>query len=54
VGLERWPDHQRLHYEAAVLFEHRLGDPARALVHARALGDDHRLTRLAAKLATSS
>jgi len=49
-GLAAWPDEPRLHYEAAVLYEHRLRDPERALVHARRLGDERRLTRLRARL----
>jgi uncharacterized protein len=50
-GLARWPAQPRLHYEAAVLYEHRLGDPQRALVHARALADRRREQRLLARLA---
>lgn len=52
IGLGRWPQHEHLHYEAAVLYEHRLGDPARAVPHARALADDHRLARLQSKLSS--
>ena len=51
AGLVRWPHDARLHYEAAVLFEHRLRDPDRALVHASALGDAPRVARLQARLA---
>jgi len=40
-GADPW-----LHLESAILFEHRLGDPRRALVHAHALGDGHRIARL--------
>lgn len=50
LGLDRWPADARLHYEAAVLYEHRLGQPRRALVHARALGDPRRIQRLEARL----
>jgi uncharacterized protein len=53
-GLARWPTQPRLHYEAAVLYEHRLGDPQRALVHARALADRRREQRLLARLARSN
>ncbi len=38
------------HLEAAILYEHRLGDPRRALVHAQALGDAHRSARLRARV----
>ena len=41
------------HYEAAVLHEHRLTDLDRAVAHARALGDGHRLQRLQRKLETA-
>lgn len=50
VGLERWPDEPRLHYEAAVLYEHRLDDPLQALHHARRLGDERRIVRLTTRL----
>lgn len=50
VGLQRWPDEPRLHYEAAVLHEHRLDDPLQALHHARRLGDARRVARLTARL----
>jgi uncharacterized protein YprB with RNaseH-like and TPR domain len=50
LGLDRWPDDPRLHYEAAVLYEHRLGEFGRALVHARALGDPRRIRRLEDRL----
>jgi len=39
------------HLEAAILYEHRLGDPRRALAHALELGDGHRAARLRARLA---
>jgi hypothetical protein len=51
AGLARWPRDARLHYEAAVLFEHRLRDPGRALMHASILGDARRIARLRARLA---
>jgi len=38
------------HLEAAILYEHRLGDPRRALAHAHALGDAHRAARLRARI----
>ncbi|MDO9171053.1 MAG: ribonuclease H-like domain-containing protein [bacterium] len=38
------------HLEAAILYEHRLGDLRRALAHARALGDAHRAARLRARI----
>lgn len=38
------------HLEAAILYEHRLGDPRRALAHALELGDGHRAARLRARL----
>ena len=38
------------HLEAAILYEHRLGDPRRALAHAQALGDAHRAARLRARI----
>ena len=50
-GLVRWPQDQRLHYEAAVLYEHRLGDPRRALVHATVLCAPRRIQRLQRRLA---
>jgi hypothetical protein len=50
AGLQAWPDDARLHYEAAVLYEHRLGDRRRALQHARILGDPVRLARLEARV----
>ena len=49
-GLDRWPEEPRLHYEAAVLFEHRLGDPRRALRHAEHLADPRRIARLRRRL----
>ena len=39
-----------LHREAAILFEHRLTDLGRALKHALAAGEHHRLLRLQRKL----
>ena len=53
AGLATWPQEPRLHYEAAVLYEHRLDDPARALVHAEAMGDEHRIERLRVRLERS-
>ena len=50
-GLAHWPRDQRLHYEAAVLYEHRLGDPRRALVHATVLGAPRRIQRLERRVA---
>lgn len=50
-GLVRWPAQPRLLYEAAVLYEHRLGDLQRALAYARALADARREQRLLARLA---
>ncbi len=38
------------HLEAAILYEHRLRDPRRALAHAQELGDEHRAARLRARL----
>lgn len=38
------------HLEAAILYEHRLGDPRRALAHALELGDGHRAARLRARI----
>ncbi len=35
-----------LHREAAIIWEHRLGDPEMALAHARRTGDDRRIARL--------
>ena len=35
-----------LHREAAIIWEHRLGDPDKALAHARRTGDDRRVDRL--------
>ena len=49
-GLRRWPGANWLHYEAAVLYEHRLGDLARAMIHAERLGDPHRCARLQTRL----
>ncbi|MBD3221805.1 hypothetical protein GF314_11245 [bacterium] len=51
AGLAHWPDDAHLHYEAAVLYEHRLRDYPRAMTHARRLADAHRLARLEARLA---
>ena len=50
AGLARWPEDMRLHYQAAVLYEHRLGDPARALIHAETMADLHRIERLRSRL----
>lgn len=50
-GLARWPEHLRLHYEAAVLFEHRLALPRLAWPHARILADERRLARLRQRMA---
>jgi uncharacterized protein YprB with RNaseH-like and TPR domain len=52
-GLARWPQESRLHYEAAVLYEHRLRDPRRALIHAERLADSRRLARLRRRLGGS-
>jgi hypothetical protein len=49
TGLNRWPDDPRLHYEAAVFYEHRIKDLERALDHATALGEPRRLARLRAR-----
>jgi hypothetical protein len=46
AGLVRHPQEPRLHREAAILYEHRLRDPERALRHALILGDQRRLARL--------
>ncbi|MFO7610517.1 MAG: ribonuclease H-like domain-containing protein [Candidatus Krumholzibacteriia bacterium] len=35
-----------LHREAAIIWEHRLGDPQKALAHARLTGDHRRIARL--------
>jgi uncharacterized protein len=51
VGLVRHTEERRLHREAAILYEHRLGDLARALAHAETLGEPRRLARLLARLA---
>jgi len=53
-GLAADPDDRHLLYEAAVLYEHRLGDPALALPHARRLGEPGRLERLEARLGCGS
>jgi len=50
-GLESEPDDAGLHREAAILYEHRLIDLARALQHAIRAGDDHRTARLERLLA---
>lgn len=52
-GLDRWPAATRLHYEAAVLYEHRLADARRAMNHAAVLRDERRLARLRARLAST-
>lgn len=44
-GRARWSD-----LEGAILYEHRLVDLPRALAHARALGDPHRIARLETKI----
>lgn len=44
-------DEDWLHVEAAILHEHRLRDLEKALAHARAADDDHRVTRLTRRLA---
>ena len=49
-GLRRWPADPRLHYEAAVLFEHRMKDPGRAMAHAVVLDDRARIVRLRSRL----
>lgn len=49
-GLREDPADRHLHYEAAVLWEHRLDDPLRALSHAEALGEDRRVARLRRRL----
>jgi uncharacterized protein YprB with RNaseH-like and TPR domain len=45
-GLNDGTDLLRLHREAAILYEHRLVDWGRALVHAEACGEEHRQSRL--------
>jgi hypothetical protein len=50
AGLERWPGEPRLHYEAAILYEHRLDEPLQALQHARVMADERRIARLLARL----
>jgi uncharacterized protein YprB with RNaseH-like and TPR domain len=45
-GLGLFPDESWLHREAAILYEHRKIDLARALDHAAKSGEDHRLERL--------
>lgn len=49
LALALHADDRRLHYEAAILYEHRLDDPARALRHAEALADPRRTARLRAR-----
>ncbi len=51
VGLTLHPREPRLHREAAILYEHRLDDLARALRHAEVLGEPRRLARLRARRA---
>ncbi len=46
TGLALHPREPRLHREAAILYEHRLDDLARALWHAEVLGEPRRLARL--------
>ncbi len=53
VGLTLHPREPRLHREAAILYEHRLDDPARALRHAEVLGEPRRLARLRARRSSS-
>jgi len=54
AALARYGDQPWLHYEAAILFEHRLLDLATALYHAEKLGDPNRLARVQRKLATKA
>ncbi len=46
TGLALHPEEPRLHREAAILYEHRLDDLARALRHAEILGEPRRVARL--------
>ncbi|MBE0565028.1 MAG: hypothetical protein IH621_03660, partial [Krumholzibacteria bacterium] len=48
------PGAPRLHREAAILWEHRLGDPEKALAHARLTGDHRRIERLERRRARRS
>ncbi|MCB1183396.1 ribonuclease H-like domain-containing protein [bacterium] len=50
-GLDCEPGDRELHREAAILYEHRLGDLPRARRHAERCGDTHRLARLERRLA---
>ncbi len=52
AALRRFGDLPRLHREAAMLYEHRLGRLEVAWRHARALGEPGRLSRLSRKLGT--
>jgi uncharacterized protein YprB with RNaseH-like and TPR domain len=52
ASLRRFGDLPRLHREAAMLYEHRLGRLDAAWRHARALGEPGRLSRLSRKLRT--
>jgi hypothetical protein len=52
AALRRFGDLPRLHREAAMLYEHRLGRLELAWRHARALGEPGRLSRLSRKLGT--
>ncbi|MCK9995358.1 MAG: ribonuclease H-like domain-containing protein [Candidatus Krumholzibacteria bacterium] len=45
-GLSAGVDEPWLHREAAILYEHRLGEWPKALDHALKSGEDHRVTRL--------
>jgi uncharacterized protein YprB with RNaseH-like and TPR domain len=49
-GLSAGVDEPWLHREAAILYEHRLVQPAKALDHALKSGEDHRVNRLRALL----
>jgi len=50
-GLSAGVDEPWLHREAAILYEHRLVRPAKALDHALKSGEDHRIMRLRGLLA---
>jgi len=50
AGLGRWPESAWLHREAAILYEHRLGQLHRAYQHARILNEPGRVDRLRRKL----
>jgi len=51
TGLAAGLDEPWLHVETAILHEHRLVDLDKALAHARAAHDDHRVARLTRRLA---